>query len=95
MKLSEFEITSRANRGVVILRELKANPHHVIGFVFVTDKDTVYIETEKGFIETIDSADLRYNDRYSNGSFLFDETEKGKAKSIWKMKQEDTETKED
>ena len=32
MKLDEFEITSRAKRGVVILRELKANPHHVIGF---------------------------------------------------------------
>lgn len=86
MKLSEFEITSRANRGVVILRELKANPHHIVGFVFVNGKDIVYIETEKGILETIDSADLRYNDRYSNGSFLFDETEKGKAKSIWKMK---------
>ena len=90
MKLSEFEITSRANRGVVILRELKANPHHVVGFVFAYEKDTVYIETEKGLIETINSADIRYNDRYSNGSFLFDETEKGKAKFIWKMEQEDT-----
>ena len=87
MKLSEFEITSRANRGVVILRELKANPHHVVGFVFAYEKDTVYIETEKGLIETINSADIRYNDRYSNGSFLFDETEKGKAKFIWKMGQ--------
>ena len=95
MKLSEFEITSRANRGVVILRELKANPHHVVGFVFAYEKDTVYIETEKGLIETINSADIRYNDRYSNGSFLFDETEKGKAKFIWKMEQEDTETKEE
>ena len=91
MKLSEFEITSRANRGVVILRELKANPHHVVGFVFAYEKDTVYIETEKGLIETINSADIRYNDRYSNGSFLFDETEKGKAKFIWKMGQEDKE----
>ena len=95
MKLSEFEITSRANRGVVILRELKANPHHVVGFVFAYEKDTVYIETEKGLIETINSADIRYNDRYSNGSFLFDETEKGKAKFIWKMEQVDTETKEE
>ena len=94
MKLSEFEVTSRANRGVVILRELKANPHYVVGFVFVHNKDTVYIETEKGIIETIDSAELRYNDRYSNGSFLFDETEKGKAKSIWKMN-EDREAKEE
>ena len=36
--------------------------------------------------------DLRYNDRYSNGSFLFDETESGKAKSIWKLEQNNPST---
>ena len=56
MKLSEFEITSRAKRGVVILRELKANPHHVIGFVFANEHDTIFIETEKGMIETVNAA---------------------------------------
>ena len=58
MKLSEFELTSRANRGVVILRELKANPHHVVGFVFANNNDTIFVETEKGIIETINSADI-------------------------------------
>ena len=83
MKLSEFEISTRAKRGVVILRELKANPHYVVGFVFVNDQDTIYIETEKGLIEQVNPADIRYNDRYSNGSFLIDESESGKALSIW------------
>lgn len=92
MKLSEFEMTSRAKRGVVILRELKANPHHVIGFVFANNHDTIFIETEKGKIETITAADLRYNDRYSNGSFLFDENDNGKAKSIWKLEQKNSST---
>ncbi len=87
MKLSEFELTTRAKRGVVILRELKANPHHVIGFVFANTHDMIFIETEKGIIESIDSNDIRYNDRYSNGSFLFDESESGKAKTIWKIEQ--------
>jgi topoisomerase-4 subunit A len=86
MKLSEFELTSRAKRGVVILRELKANPHFVIGFVFTNEEETVFIESEKGIIESVNVADLRFNDRYSNGSFLFDESENGKAKTIWKMK---------
>lgn len=83
MKLTEFEIASRAKRGVVILRELKANPHHVIGFVFAEENQVILIETDKGKIENVNSSDLRYNDRYSNGSFLFDENESGKAVIMW------------
>jgi topoisomerase IV subunit A len=88
MKLSEFERASRAKRGVVILRELKANPHYVIGFVFVKDGDIVYIQTEKGTIESVNSSDLRFNDRYSNGSFLLDETDSGATKEIWSIANE-------
>lgn len=83
MKLKEFEMTSRAKRGVLILRELKANPHRVIGFVFAEENQAIQIETEKGLIESLNSSNLRYNDRYSNGSFLFDENESGKAVAIW------------
>lgn len=83
MKMSEFEITSRAKRGVVIIRELKGNPHHVIGFVFTEENQMIHIETDKGIIETINSSDIRFNDRYSNGSFIFDENESGKAITIW------------
>lgn len=89
MKMSEFELSSRAKRGLVILRELKTNPHHIIGFVFAHDQDTVFIETEKGLIHTVNAHDLRFNDRYSNGSFLFDEIESGAAKSIWKVEKEE------
>lgn len=89
MKLTEFELTSRAKRGIVVLRELKANPHHVVGFVFADSQDIIYMETEKGRIETVNPSDLRFNDRYSNGSFLFDEEESGKAKTIWKETQKD------
>jgi topoisomerase-4 subunit A len=92
MKLSEFELASRAKRGVVILRELKANPHHVIGFVFANNGDTIFIETEKGSIETVGVSDLRYNDRYSNGSFLFDENDNGKAKTLWKLEKKNSST---
>lgn len=88
MKLTEFERASRAKRGVVILRELKSNPHRVIGFVFVNDGDTVFLESDKGIIESIDSSDLRFNDRYSNGSFLLDETESGSTKEIWVIEKE-------
>ncbi|WP_338469371.1 DNA topoisomerase IV subunit A [Niallia sp. XMNu-256] len=89
MKMTEFELSTRAKRGLVILRELKANPHQVVGFVFAEDHDTIFIATEKGLIHSVNSEDIRFNDRYSNGSFLFDETESGKATTIWINKKED------
>jgi len=95
MKLSEFELTSRAKRGVVILRELKTNPHYVIGFVFANEQDMILIETEKGIIEQTNTSTLRFNDRYSNGSFLFDEDQNGKAKTIWKLEQKEETATED
>ncbi|MEW8970700.1 MAG: DNA topoisomerase IV subunit A, partial [Mesobacillus sp.] len=69
MKLSEFEKTSRAKRGVVMLRELKANPHRIIGVEAVRDEDEVFFQTEKQQIVSLKASELRFNDRYSNGSF--------------------------
>ncbi len=85
MKLKEFEKATRAKRGVVILRELKANPHRVVGFVVANDEDTVYIQTEKGHIEIVVTSEIRLNDRYSNGSFILDENDNGKVTTIWKV----------
>ncbi|WP_066304821.1 DNA topoisomerase IV subunit A [Bacillus sp. FJAT-29814] len=85
MKLSEFELTSRAKRGVVVLRELKANPHKITGFVTAKDEDEIFILTEKGHIEMLKTGEIHFSDRYSNGSFVLDEGENGKVSSIWKV----------
>jgi topoisomerase-4 subunit A len=85
MKLKEFEKASRAKRGVVILRELKANPHRVIGFILVYERDKVFLQTEKGITEGLGVSDLKYSDRYSNGSFILDEADSGKVTNIWKV----------
>ncbi|MGX6443332.1 DNA topoisomerase IV subunit A [Neobacillus sp. K501] len=85
MKLKEFEKSGRAKRGVVILRELKANPHRIVGFVVANEQDIVFIQTEKGQTEQITAEEIRFSDRYSNGSFILDETENGKATTIWKV----------
>lgn len=85
MKLDEFELTTRAKRGVIMLRELKSHPHRVIGAILAKEQDHVYIQAEKGHIEQIDVSTLRYNDRYSNGSFFIDEAESGKVISIWNV----------
>jgi len=83
MKFDEFEQTSRAKRGVVMLRELKANPHRVIGSVIASEIDQIFVMSEKGHIEDINASELRHNDRYSNGSFIIDESDVGKAQSVW------------
>jgi topoisomerase-4 subunit A len=85
MKQKEFEKATRAKRGVVILRELKANPHRVVGFVVANDEDTIFIQTEKGQIETVVTSEIRLNDRYSNRSFILDENDNGKVTTIWKV----------
>ncbi|WP_050614912.1 DNA topoisomerase IV subunit A [Bacillus testis] len=89
MKLKEFEKTSRAKRGVVMLRELKNNPHRVAGAAVATDQDKVLLQTEKGLLEEVEIAVLKASDRYSNGSFLIDTAENGEVNHLWKQKHEE------
>ncbi|GCD82674.1 DNA topoisomerase 4 subunit A [Parageobacillus thermoglucosidasius] len=86
MPLSEFTKTSRAKRGVVMLRELKTNPHRIVGSV-LTDKneEMLFIRTETGEIETLSVSSLRVVDRYSNGSFIIDSDEAGNVIDMWKQ----------
>lgn len=83
MKLKEFEKSTRAKRGVVILRELKSNPHRVAGFVMAVNQEVIYLQTEKGHIEALKTVDIHFSDRYSNGSFVLDEADNGKVINMW------------
>jgi topoisomerase IV subunit A len=83
MKLSEFEKTTRAKRGVIMLRELKSNPHRVVRIEVVNDTDTIELISKKGKTELVKITDLRANDRYSNGSFVIDEAESGPVIETW------------
>ena len=85
MKMKEFEKATRAKRGVVILRELKSNPHRIAGFEIANEQDVIFIQTEKGHIETLNTVDIHYSDRYSNGSFILDEEDNGKITTVWKV----------
>ncbi|PPA71892.1 DNA topoisomerase IV subunit A [Jeotgalibacillus proteolyticus] len=84
MAVSEFDLSSRAKRGLIMLRELKKNPHRVVNvFVLSTEYNQVIVESVKGIRTHINPATYRINDRYSNGSFVIDETETGKINSAW------------
>ena len=86
MKRTEFEIGARAKRGVVMLRELKKNPHRVVSVKMLDDMDQLVIVSEKGKMEEINSFQLRPSDRYSNGSFFVDEAENGPIIDQWVVK---------
>ena len=88
MAVADIPVTSRANRGLQVLRELKTKPHRVFaaGPVFgeAVDFDLFTTETEtseeqilqvlsnKGTAYEINLADLSLSERTSNGSFISD-----------------------
>lgn len=82
MSMDEFDIQSRATRGMIMHRELKTNPHRVIGVVIAKMTDQVQLITEKDHSQTIAVNEIRLTDRYSNGSFIIDEKEAGETKEI-------------
>lgn len=67
--------TSRANRGLQVLRELKSKPHRVFmaGPVHASDDvETLEVRSNKGAIYQAILEDLNLSERTSNGSFISD-----------------------
>lgn len=85
MKRTEFDKSTRAKRGVVMLRELKKNPHRLSGIALVNEKDILFLMTDQHHIEQVAAEEVRFNDRYSNGSFVLDELENGTVVDFWKQ----------
>lgn len=88
MSVSEIEQGNRAKRGVVTLKELKANPHRVFTMIVVNPTDTILLETEKGIQEEIQVGSLSRADRYSNGSLRVDTAGDGKLARVAVIKQQ-------
>jgi len=88
MSVSEIEQGNRAKRGVVTLKELKANPHRVFTMIVVNPTDTILLETEKGIQEEIQVGSLSRADRYSNGSLRVDTAGDGKLARVAVIKRQ-------
>ena len=87
VSIEEIPVTSRAKRGLQVLRELKNKPHRVflagavaeqgfVGDLFSTEVDgndqTLLIQSNKGTIYESRLQDLNLSERTSNGSFISD-----------------------
>ena len=69
IKLSEFEKTSRAKRGLLLLREVKSNPQQIIK-VYVGDaKHNIILKTQNN-IKELKLTEIPIMDRYSTGSTI-------------------------
>ena len=77
MKVNEIPQTTRARRGVQVLRELKRNPHRVAAVVTIKPDQEIHVITDHNEIVSIDPADHPLSDRYSNGSFVLDTETQG------------------
>ncbi|MFC4411246.1 DNA topoisomerase IV subunit A [Chungangia koreensis] len=84
MKLSELDAGTRAKRGVVVLKELKANPHRVVTVDIVDDQEVYVLETNNGGRVDVEASTIRFVDRYSNGTFKVDEKESGTVVHVFK-----------
>ncbi|SUN75773.1 topoisomerase IV subunit A [Streptococcus massiliensis] len=87
MAVADIPATSRANRGLQVLRELKSKPHRVFlaGAVLSSqagldlfstevseDEQILQVISNKGTTYEINLADLSLSERTSNGSFISD-----------------------
>lgn len=87
VSIEEIPATSRAKRGLQVLRELKNKPHRVflagavaeqdfVGDLFSTEVDgndqTLLVQSNKGTICQSRLQDLNMSERTSNGSFISD-----------------------
>ena len=67
IKLSEFELTSRARKGVQIIRDVKTNPYYILKTFIIHYKEMIGYKTRTGTNE-IKLTELPIGDRYMTGS---------------------------
>ena len=68
IKISEFEKASRANRGLLLLREVKTNPYHTIKTFVINQKEHIGIKNPD--ISILKASEIPIMDRYSTGSTI-------------------------
>ena len=66
VRLNEFPLSSRALRGLLVLREVKTNPYKVLKTFIIDNKK--YIGIKNGDINVLKVTELPILDRYSTGS---------------------------
>ena len=69
LKLSEIEKTSRANRGILLMKEIKSNPSQVFDVYVMPSKEEIVVSSIAGS-KIMKLTEISIMDRQSNGSFI-------------------------
>ena len=73
LAMKELSVTSRARRGVIVLRELKRDPHRIVDFMTIpAGNPPLEIMTSRERTHDVMPTDHPLSGRYSNGSFVID-----------------------
>lgn len=83
MLAQEIPRTSRAQRGMMVFRELKNNPHRIV-YMGVSDESELVVMNQKGEVKEFIATQFPIGDRTSNGSFVMDEKTGGTIVSVYK-----------
>ena len=88
VKISEFDKSSRAKRGLMILREVKTNPYKVLKAFTIPSKPVIGLKATD--IKCIKLTELPIADRYSTGSTVIKDKLKDAFVTVELKKQSDT-----
>ncbi len=69
LRLSEIDKTSRANRGILLMKEIKSNPSKIIDCYLVSSKEEIEV-TSIAEVKRVKLTEIAIMDRPSNGSFI-------------------------
>lgn len=92
MKVTEIPLTSRARRGVQIIRELKSKPHRVFTAFLIAPDQRLEVMTATEKVIIVEPNAHNFNERYSNGSYVFDAKTEGEPQNIRLYTIEETDT---
>ncbi|MEB6147291.1 DNA topoisomerase IV subunit A [Enterococcus casseliflavus] len=81
MLAQEINQLGRAKRGLMVLRELKKNPHRVV-YMGSGENQQLLVTNQKGQSFEVITNHIPINDRTSNGSFIMDEKTGGQIYEV-------------
>lgn len=82
MLAQEIPPLSRAKRGLMVIRELKAHPHRIVYMTLSSQQPELAITTQNNTHYRVLEHDFPVSDRTSNGSFIGDEKKDGQVFEI-------------
>ena len=68
-RLNEFEKTSRAKRGILLMKVIKSNPSKIIKTYIIYSKNLIGVVSDN-YTKDIKITEIPIMDRYSNGSYI-------------------------